>query len=253
MIAAEHKIGKSTFGASCPKPLFIQTEAGLEGIEVNAFPLVNTFEEFELQLDAVERLENGMFRTLVIDSVDWLERLIHRKVCQTHKVNDIAQIGFGKGHVAAETIWGEVLDRLTLINRDKKLMIVLLAHVIIQKFEDPERDGYDRIIPDLHKKSVNLLCEWVDILGYAALKIATVSKNDGPIKAKTTGERVLHLTPRGGYMAGNRYGLPDTVAFEWKAIAEQLKLKGKAGAVKQEVKKQAVQSDQPEVITVGVN
>lgn len=228
LVYGEHKVGKTTFAAGCPKPLFIQTEAGLEGVEVDTFPLVASFEHFEEQLDAVERLPVGQFRTLVIDSVDWLERLIHRKVCIQHKVNDIAQISFGKGHVAAETIWGEVIDRLTVINREKKLMIVLLSHAMVQKYEDPERDAYDRLLPDLHKKSVNLLCEFVDILAFGALKITTVNKDGGPNKAKTTGERILHLTPKGGFSAGNRYGLPDSLPFEWSAIATELKKKSKA-------------------------
>mgnify|MGYP000685767348 CR=1 FL=1 len=107
-------------------------------------------------------------------------------------------------------------------------MIVLLSHAMVQKYEDPERDAYDRLLPDLHKKSVNLLCEFVDILGFANLQITTVSKDNGPNKAKTNGERILYLTPRGGFSAGNRYGLPDSLPFEWKAIAEHLKLKGKA-------------------------
>ncbi len=243
LIYGEHKLGKTTFAAGCPKPLFIQTEAGLEGVEVDTFPLVATFEEFEQQLDAVERLEVGKYKTLVIDSVDWLERLIHRKVCIQHKVNDIGQISFGKGHVAAETIWGEVIDRLTIINRTQKLMIVLIAHATVQKVQDPEREDYDRVAPDLHKKSVNLLSEFVDCLCYAAMKLTTVSKDNGPNKAKTTGERILHLTPKGGFSAGNRYGLPDTLPFEWGAIASELKAKKRKGDL-QEVKKEKADSSQ---------
>lgn len=229
LLTAEHKVGKSTFAAGCPSPLFIQTESGLEGIETHAFPLCATFQEFEANLDAVERLPLGQYKTLVIDSVDWLERLIFRKVCQEHKtqVTDISQIGFAKGYVAAEAIWGEVIDRLTVINRQKKMMIVMLAHATVQKIQDPERDDYDKIVPDLHKRSANLLSELVDILGFAALKLTTVSKDGGPNKAKTTGERVLYLTPKGGFSAGNRYGLPDSLPLEWNALAEELKKKAK--------------------------
>lgn len=229
LLYSQHKVGKSTFGAGCNKPLFICTEAGLEGIETDAFPLVHTFQEFEAALDAVERLPVGQFKTLVIDSLDWLERLIFRKVCQDAKGNptDISQIGFAKGYIAAEAIWGEIIDRLTVINRNHKLTILLLAHAAVTKVQDPERDDYDMVQPDLHKRSVNLLCEFVDIISYGAMKITTVSKNDGPLKAKTTGERIMHLTPKGGFMAGNRYGLPDSLPLEWSALAAELKKKQK--------------------------
>lgn len=228
LIYGEHKVGKSTFAAGAPSPLFIQTESGLEGIETSAFPLIASFAEFESILDKVERLPMGQYKTLVIDSADWLERLIHRKVCAEARVADIGQISYGKGHTAAEAIWSDVIDRLTIINKDKKMIIMLLAHAVVEKFEDPERDGYHRVLPDLHKKSVNLLCEFVDILGYCALKIATVEKN-GTIKAKTSGERVLYLESRGGFTAGNRYGLSPMLPLSWDAIAAEMKAKGRAG------------------------
>ena len=227
LLYSAHKVGKSTFGAGCPKPLFIQLEAGLEGLETDAFPLCATFQEFEACLDAIERLPVGQFKTLVIDSLDWLERLIFRKVCHEAKGNitDISQIGFAKGYIAAEAIWGEVIDRLTVINRSHKMTILLLAHAAVTKVQDPERDDYDMMQPDLHKRSVNLICEFVDVIAYGAMKITTVSKNDGPLKAKTTGERVMYLTPKGGFVAGNRYELPDTLPLSWDALAAELKKK----------------------------
>jgi hypothetical protein len=225
LIYGEHKTGKSTFAAGCPKPLFIQTEAGLEGIHTDAFPLCHSFSDFEKCLDAVEKTKD--FKTLVIDSADWLEALIFKKVCESHKVTDIGQIPYGKGQVAAEGIWRDILDRLAIINRNQKMMIVLIAHATIQRFEDPERESYDRYAPDLHKRSSNLISEFVDILGYVTLKVSTQSKEAGfgavSTKAKTTGERLLFVDCKGGFSAGNRYGLPSPLPLEWKAIGEHLK------------------------------
>ena len=249
MIFGSHKLGKSTFAAGCPNPIFIQTESGLEGLDVDCFPLVNSYDEFNQALDAVEKTTG--YKTLVIDSLDWLERLIFRHVCAQHKVNDIAQIGFAKGYVAAEAIWGEVIDRIAVINKTKKLIIVLIAHATVQKVQDPERDDYDCMLPDLHKRSVNLLSEYTDILGYCSLKLTTVSKDKGPVKAKTTGERILYLTPKGGFSAGNRYGLPDSLPLSWSALATELKKKVRVAPqiAEPEVKVEPELTEQ----TVGVN
>ncbi len=234
LLFGSHKLGKSTFAAGCPNPLFIQTESGLEGLDVDTFPLVNSLDEFHQALDSAEKTTG--YKTLVIDSLDWLERLIFRHVCAQHKVNDIAQIGFAKGYVAAEALWGEIIDRLAVINKTKKMIIVLIAHATVQKIQDPEREDYDCMLPDLHKRSVNLLSEYVDILSYCSLKLTTVSKDKGPAKAKTTGERVMYLTPRGGFTAGNRYGLPDSLPLSWAALATELKKKAKTVAQIEEVK-----------------
>ena len=38
-------IGKSTFGAQTPKPIFIQCEDGLDEIECEKFPLATTYDD----------------------------------------------------------------------------------------------------------------------------------------------------------------------------------------------------------------
>jgi hypothetical protein len=225
LIYGEHKVGKSSFAASCPKPLFIQTEAGLEGIKTDALPLCQSYEDFIEQLEFVATTTD--YKTLVIDSLDWLEKLIFRRVCGEHNVEDIGKIPFGKGQVAAEHKWQMIIDTLTKLNRDKKLIIVLIAHAQVQKFEDPERESYDRYVPDLHKRACPLVCEFVDVIGFAALKTTVVSKEAGfgatVTKAKVNGERILYLEARGGFTAGNRYGLPASLPLSWDAMANEFK------------------------------
>ena len=41
MVYGAPGIGKSTFGANGPKPIFLQTEDGLAGIKVPCLPLAN--------------------------------------------------------------------------------------------------------------------------------------------------------------------------------------------------------------------
>lgn len=67
MIYGSEGIGKSTFAASAPKPIFIQTEDGLGEIDCAKFPLVGSFDEMMNQLAAI-RDEEHEYQTLVIDS-----------------------------------------------------------------------------------------------------------------------------------------------------------------------------------------
>lgn len=218
-------IGKSTFGSLCPKPVFIQTEDGLEALSVQAFPKCEWYKDIHDCLDFLLAEEHDR-RTLVIDSLDWAEKLIFNDVCAETGKRDIADIGFGRGYVMAENRWKETLDKLDQLNR-KGMLIVLIAHSHITRFEDPERDGYDRYGLDLQKKSAGLITEWVDILGYVGYRTVVKSKESGfgstVTKGLGTGERVLYLEERPAFVAKNRYGLPESIEFSWKALATELK------------------------------
>jgi hypothetical protein len=70
------------------------------------------------------------------------------------------------------------------------------------------------------------LIEWCDVLGFANHSIATKTTDAGfnkkIIRGIGTGERVLYLEERPGFLAKNRYGLPPSITFPkidgWKAF-----------------------------------
>jgi len=90
-------IGKSTWAASAPLPVFIPTEDGLEDIGAPRFPVAKSYGDV---MGALAALYNGPceFRTVAIDSADWLERLIWAEVCAVKSVSAISEIGYGKGY-----------------------------------------------------------------------------------------------------------------------------------------------------------
>ena len=65
-------VGKSTFGAAAPNPIFIQTEDGLGEIDTAKFPLAKSLNDVLNALTAL-RDEPHDFQTVVLDSADWLE------------------------------------------------------------------------------------------------------------------------------------------------------------------------------------
>ncbi len=73
-------VGKSTFASQSPKPIFIQCEDGLDEIDCEKFPLATTYDDV---IAALTELRTGQhdYETGVIDSADWLERLIWDKLC----------------------------------------------------------------------------------------------------------------------------------------------------------------------------
>lgn len=225
MLYAVEGIGKSTFASLAPAPIFLPTEEGLNEIDCEKFPIAQDLEEFfGFMADLIK--EDHMYKTVVVDTLDWLERLIWDQVCKDQNKDHIEDIGYAKGYKFALTHWNRFLRGLDVLREEKDMMVILLAHSTIEKFDDPERESYDRYAPRLHKHASGLIREWSDEVLFACyevdIKLEDAGFNKTAAKAKSQGRRILKTTERASHMAKNRLGLPDEMPFTWKAYAENL-------------------------------
>lgn len=218
-------IGKSTFATNAPNPIAIQTEDGLGEIDCHKFPVAQSFDQV---LEAINSLyvEDHSYQTVVLDSLDWLERLIWEKVCENRQVANIEDIGYGKGYAFALSHWRDVLEGLAALREAKGMTIILIAHAKIERFENPETDAYDRYMPRLHKTASALISEWCDEVLFATYRIHTKTVDEGFNKKRVQGlgdgERVLRTSERPSHLAKNRLGLPDELPLAWATFAECL-------------------------------
>ena len=223
MVYGVEGIGKSTFCASAPNPIYILTEDGLGSLKVDHFPLATSYQDV---MDAIATLYNEKhnFETVVIDSLDWLEAIIQREIEKKYDAKDLA---YGKGALIAAERWREILDGLNALRNDKGMVVILLAHTTIKRFDSPEVEPYDRYQPKLQERSNAVVREWCDALLFANYK--TIVKKDDVGFNKTvargisSGERMLFTTERPAYMAKNRYNLPDSIPLTWDAFANAIK------------------------------
>lgn len=229
LLAGTEGIGKSTFAAAAPNPIFIQTEDGLGQIECSKFPVCKAYAEVLRYLTAVA-IEPHDYNTIAIDSVDWLERLIwDQVVVDNGKGKSIEDIGYAKGYTFALTYWRELLDLLERCH-DRGMAVILIAHTKIEKFEDPENPTYDRYSPRLHKHAQALLTEWVDAVLFATRRITTKKENAkdpnsrdiGVSVGAAGGERILKTVGSATCVAKNRYNLPPEMPLSWDAFANGL-------------------------------
>lgn len=220
-----HGIGKSTFGAQAPKPVFIQTEEGLDAVSATAFPVCKSFEDI-LECIGVLANEDHEFETVVIDSADWAEQLIHKRVAEDNNTKTIDAIGYGRGYKAAVDYWRQALDGLDHLRNEKNMQVILLAHSQVKRFDDPLSDPYDRYQLDLHHGSASVIAEWCDILMFANQQYSTVKADVGfnqkVTRAVGTGNRVLYTQERPGWQAKSRWPLPDTLPLDYGKFAEAL-------------------------------
>ena len=207
-------IGKSTFASNFPSPIFIQTEDGLGMIDCAKFPLAKSFDEVFQELVALET-EPNEFKTIVIDSLDWLERLIWDKVAQDSKVNNIEQIGFGKGYTMALTFWRIVLDHLESLHKQGKI-ILLLAHAVAEDYSDPEVSSLKRFTPRLHKTARSLVAEYVDV-------ILLATRSFGAAKGDQNNPRIVRTEASPYQVAKSRFSIPAELPLDADAVLYSIK------------------------------
>jgi hypothetical protein len=218
-------VGKTTFAAEANKPVFVQTEDGLGTIPAASFPLARTYEDVIGSLGSLYT-EDHDFKTVVIDSVDWLEPLVWGKACRDNGWGSIEDAGYGKGYVAALTLWRQYIDGLNALRDDRGMTVVQIAHTDIKRFDSPEHDPYDRYVIKLHTRAAALMQEHSDIVLFANYRISTVKADVGFNKkvnrAMGSGERVIHTAERPAFLAKNRYGLPETLPLDWQSFAQAM-------------------------------
>lgn len=208
-------IGKSTFAANFPAPIFIQTEDGLGMIDCAKFPLAKSFDEVFQEMVALET-EPNEFKTIVIDSLDWLERLIWDKVAQDSKVNNIEQIGFGKGYTMALTFWRIALDHLESLHKQGKI-ILLLAHAVAEDYSDPEVSSLKRFTPRLHKTARSLVAEYVDVILLATRAFGAAKGGD------QNNPRIVRTEASPYQVAKSRFSIPAELPLDADAVLYSIK------------------------------
>lgn len=213
-------IGKSTFAARFPDPVFIDTEGGTKRLDVRRLPAPTSW---AMLLDEVAEVGRGAVpcATLVVDTADWAERLCIDAVCSQYKVKGIEDFGFGKGYTYVKEAFGKLLDALEEVVGSGR-NVVVTAHATTGPFNQPDAMGsYDRWQMKTSKQVAPLLREWCDMLLFANYK-TVVEKSGGGQGAKNKasgGKRVLYTTHHPCWDAKNRFALPDELPLDYAAIA----------------------------------
>lgn len=205
-------VGKSSLCSFAEEPFFIDVESGTKKLDVKRVTEIKSYEEFIKVLHYCRDHEQMQkYKTFVIDTADFLEKLIHEKVVEEFKESSIAKIGYGKGYEAANEYWFKIFDLLDEI-RSKDKNIIFIAHEQIKRYESPNTEGYDRYSLKLHNKIANFIFAKCDAVFFMSRDIL-VSHNDKKIIAKTKPGRKIYAQEQAFVVAKNRYGLPAEITL----------------------------------------
>src|SRR3990172_4996521 len=149
-------VGKSTFAADAPTPIFLGAEDGTAELDIARFPTPESWSE-------------------VLGAVQTLTAEAHN--CKRDVKENIEDYGYGKGYVAALDEWRLFFAAMERLRRVKPMHVLLLAHSWIKPFKNPTGDDFDRYELKLHAKAGGLAKEWTDCVLFAEHE-RLVAKND---------------------------------------------------------------------------
>ena len=211
-------IGKSTLAAQFPAPVFLDTEGGTHHLDVARLPAPKTWDDVTKAVTALAT-EPHEFKTLVLDTVDWLEKLLIEHVCKQANKASIEDFGYGKGYVVLAEEFTKFLASLDQLLR-RGMHILFLAHTRIVKFEQPDAAGaYDRYELKLSKQVGPLVKEWCDVLLFGNYYTKVAESDSGRKRGVGGRERKLYTTHSAAWDAKDRHGFDEMLNFDFASIA----------------------------------
>jgi hypothetical protein len=213
-------IGKSTLAARFPAAVILDTEDGTRQIDCAR---VRCADWMTLQGAMVDLAGNAQgFQTVVVDSVDWAERMALEHMLRKDGKRSVEDYGFGKGFVKlAEQFSAFIGLADDLI--DRGVNVVFVGHSTVKRTTPPDLDeGWDRYELKLSRQVAPLVKEWADALLFANYRTRLVEGSDGRTRAKGGKERIVYAERTAAWDAKNRYGLGAELPMTIEALAPLL-------------------------------
>lgn len=233
-------IGKTTFASKAPGAIFLSPEDG--GGDLDFARL--TIDSWKQARARVQMLldESHDYRVLVIDTIDFLERLCWQFLIGEANATGIEQVGggYGKGYTAATEEQVRFIALLDTLRERRRMHVIALAHTEIKTFNDPEGANYDRYQIRMHKGAAGLWSGWSDCILFANYDIAVkTEKGSGDAVALKKGkastrapDRMLYTERRAQFDAKNRYSLPAELPLSWDEFATAIRWTERDAAIR---------------------
>lgn len=210
LLYGEPKSGKTTTASKFPNSLLLAFELGYNALPgVMAKPMA-TWRDMRTTLKELEDPEvKAVFKNIIIDTVDLAYDAAKKYVCNQNEVNDITDIGFGKGYNLVMKEFDEAIRAILRMGYG----CILISHATDKVFKDAQGKEFNQIVPTIENRG-RLVCERTcDIIGYSR----TVENSEGQKETRL----FLRETPR--FVAGSRFKyMPDNIIFSYDNLVNAI-------------------------------
>ena len=210
-------VGKTDFGASFPRPHFFDFEESTYNLDVSRHRPESWDELMDDLYEIFQRKQITEFQSLIFDTIDEMERLIHNAIADAKKKEFIEDIGFQKGFTLAVTYWAQFISACRAIRDKHNIHFCFLAHATESLKSDRDTGmDYHRYSMSMHKKAADYLFGQVEMVLFAKKEIKFTKKDDRVI-AKDSEKRIIYTQLGAIWDAKNRIGLPPQFEMPSKA------------------------------------
>jgi hypothetical protein len=217
VIYGVESVGKTTLAAQAPAPIFLDLENGSQHLDVARVPV----RDWKSVMGALEELAAGGhdYRTVVVDSADWAERLAVADLLAETKKASVEDFPYGKGWVMAAERYARMLARLDDVLA-AGMNVLIIGHAQVKRHEPPDQmAAYDRYELKLSRQVGPMVKEWADELYFCQFKTRLMQADSGKMKAKGGKERVIYTCHAAAYDAKTRAGLADELPLAFESVA----------------------------------
>lgn len=197
-------LGKTTLASKMKNSLIVDIEGGANFVNTPRTSQITTLDDFYDLMTKLWKSPERKFDYIVIDTTDWLVRLIVERVADINRSKEglkntlnRSNGGYGNGKQILEN---EVRTRLLpmLVEMNKKgYGICLLAHADKKDMMDSDGTTIEQITPKVDQNTLNAFMEWCDAIFY--------------LKKDSSGNRILQLESDDVALAKNRTGMTGEV------------------------------------------
>lgn len=229
--------GKTTIGAYAPTPLILQIgqERGYQTLlDAGSVPECYTAEidDWKTLTDTLEDIADPKnqydFQTLVIDSLAGAAELCRKYVCTEHFGGDwghgtqTGYAAFSKGDNAVAPAYWRIFDSLLCKINKAGIIVIQIAHTVIEKFENPMGEEESRYTSSIIPKFWEQTKRNADVILFG--KFGNTREKDGTENMDAIVERYIYAEQRDAFHAKNRFNmlpsfkLPRDPAKGWETI-----------------------------------
>lgn len=209
--------GKTTLADSIENSLLIDIEGGASENKCAKTSRIKTADEFFSVIVELIKTPEREFDFVIIDTADWLMRLIINEVAEIGK-NSLDKTlnksngGYGNGkQVLDNHVRVKLLPALAMLI-DKGYGVVLLAHAEMKTLMDADGVDVEKISPKIDPTTLSAFVEWCDAIYY--------------LKTDDDGNRTIRVSSTSDITAKNRFGLQGEYELAKTNIMDLLDKKG---------------------------
>ena len=163
------KCGKTTLAVQMEKALLVAFEPGYHALPgVMAQDVTSWAEMKQLYRQLKDPRVQEMYRCVIIDTIDIAADRCKKYICNQNGIEDLGDLGYGKGWTKFKDEFNEVFRGLTQLG----YAVFFIGHDKPESIDNPDGTKTLKIHPTLSNSTKTVIAGMADIYGYAHQKAA---------------------------------------------------------------------------------